>query len=76
MRSVLATSDWLLRDLKRLPEGTEACREAILLDPNYAAAHINLGLAMSDLSKIEEKLANSHQGPSNIYPEGNAPIAT
>ena len=43
---------------RRIERGVELISEAIELDPNVAAAHSDLGLALSDLNRNEEALAS------------------
>ena len=40
--------------LGRLPEAAEAYREAVKLHPEYAQAHVMLGLTLASLGQIEE----------------------
>jgi tetratricopeptide (TPR) repeat protein len=44
----------LLKDQKRYDEAEGEYRDAIRVDPNYAAAHYNLGVLLDDLKRYDE----------------------
>jgi superkiller protein 3 len=56
-----------------LEASVEACKSAIALDPNYALAYNNLGVALYRMGKIEEAIealksaARLGYGPAKDY---------
>ncbi len=47
--------------LDRLEEAATSYRQLIALQPDYAEAHVNLGIALEELGILEEAEANFRQ---------------
>src|SRR5262249_49734470 len=53
-----------LRKRGKLDEAVARCRQALVLRPDYAKAHINLGKALRDQGHLDEAVAQYRQGLS------------
>lgn len=58
----------VLEKAGRLEESAAMCRKSLELDPNYALAYNNLGVALYRMGKVEEAIENLKQAARLGYP--------
>lgn len=70
VRELVAAFDgrcWALNDLKKFREALEDCNAAIKMNPQYAFAHNNRGVALEQLGYLEEA-QNSYAAAAQLNP--------